>query len=394
MLKSFLHHPQRVRWRQIVFQVHLWVGVIVGLYMLAISISGSVLVFQRELTSDAPTLRTEPARSNGLTYGQIVDELQRGKPALVLQSIDLRSSERRVVTLTFRANGRERVYCVDREGGQVVGDADLQRRHPVMVWLEKLHNELLGGSAGATANGFGALLLVLLCITGLVIWWPGRRVWPRAVTVKWQAGWRRINFDLHSAVGFWTVVILLMWGLTGAYFIFPGVIQKPLHLFSTPAGAKRSHWTSGARLLSIDAYVSRAEKEFPGEDLAYLYMDVFRPEGQVAVFLSTDPAIPLTLREDIVHLDPGTAEVLWTESSKKWSPAERILMGSYSVHFGDFGGIVSKCIWCVLSIALSILTLTGYLMWWNRVLRKKWQSYRRLASEGHRAGTARIPHVN
>lgn len=372
MRKSFLYHPRGVLWRRALFQIHLWTGVITGLYLLAISISGSILVFERELMDDSPALSPALHGHSELSYGQLVDEVQRREHGMALQSIDMRSSNRRLVTLTFLLKGRRKVFYVDRSTGRLLAHEDLKARHPVLVWLEDLHNELLGGSAGAVANGVGALLLVLLCGTGIVIWWPGLPVWRRGLTVKWRAGWRRINFDLHGAVGFWTLSIMFMWGATGAYFIFPGLIQKPFHLFAVPADAKRSHWTVGSPLKSIDAYLSSAEKQFPADKLAYLYMDVFRQDGQVSAFLSTAPSAPLTLREDIVHLDPGTAAVLWTESSARWSLPERLLMAAYSVHFGDFGGVVSKCAWCALGLALSLLVLTGYLMWWNRVLRKHW----------------------
>ncbi len=43
------HEPQRLWVRRALFQVHLWTGVGVGLYMLAISITGSAIVFRREL---------------------------------------------------------------------------------------------------------------------------------------------------------------------------------------------------------------------------------------------------------------------------------------------------------------------------------------------------------
>ena len=74
--------------------------------------------------------------------------------------------------------------------------------------------------------------------------------------------------------------------------------------------------------------------------------------------------------------------MLYTESSAKWSLFEKILMSLYSIHFGDFGGTVSKVLWALLSLVLSLLTVTGYLMWWNRVLRKKWDALRRRSLAG------------
>lgn len=375
MRKSFLSHPRSVWWRKTAFQIHLWAGVIFGLYFLAISISGSALVFERELMNDAPTLKSVSAETKWTSYGTLIEAGKKANRKADLQSIDLRSHERRLVTATFKSGDERRVVYFDRQTGQEIGHTNLEQNHRVLTFMEQFHNELLGGRRGAIANGVGGLLLFLICITGIILWWPGKRIWKRALTVNWRANWRRMNFDLHSAVGFWTLIVITMWAITGAYFIFPSAIQKPLRLFVQPATAKRSKWIPGQELLSIDTYLKQAVKTFPHERLAYLYMDVFRPGGQVTVFLSQDPAVPLTLQEDIVYLDPATADVLWTERSRQWSTTEKILMASYSVHFGDFAGTTSKVLWLVLGLSLTLLTITGYVMWWNRLLRKKWELY-------------------
>jgi uncharacterized iron-regulated membrane protein len=168
-----------------------------------------------------------------------------------------------------------------------------------------------------------------------------------------------------------------MWAITGVYFVFPSPVQKAFGLFKTPTPARQSGWNPHSRPLPIGVYLEKSRQLFPKEELAYLYMDVYRPNGQVAVFLSRDPSVPLTLSEDIVRLNPATAEVLAVESSNKWSLGEKIALGSYSVHFGDFGGLFSKILWVLLGIGLAGLTVTGYPMWWNRLLRKKWRSLTR-----------------
>jgi uncharacterized iron-regulated membrane protein len=43
--------------------------------------------------------------------------------------------------------------------------------------------------------------------------------------VNWRAFFARFTWDLHSAVGFWSFVFVLMWGFTGFYFCFPDVIN-------------------------------------------------------------------------------------------------------------------------------------------------------------------------
>lgn len=41
------------------------------------------------------------------------------------------------------------------------------------------------------------------------------------------------------------------------------------------------------------------------------------------------------------------------------------------VHFGRFGGIWSQGLWCVFGLTPAILAFTGILMWWNRVLSRR-----------------------
>jgi len=42
-----------------------------------------------------------------------------------------------------------------------------------------------------------------------------------SLTVSWGAQFPRINWDLHSALGFWCFFFVLLWGISGIYFSFP-----------------------------------------------------------------------------------------------------------------------------------------------------------------------------
>ena len=45
----WLRQPQRVWLRRAAFQVHLWIGLAIGLYVVVLSVTGSVLVYRNEL---------------------------------------------------------------------------------------------------------------------------------------------------------------------------------------------------------------------------------------------------------------------------------------------------------------------------------------------------------
>ena len=369
---GFIQSPQNLFWRKAVFQIHLWAGVIVGLYMIAISVSGSILVFETNLMDHRP-LAEKGVPVGRIDYTEVVDAAQRAYPGEPVAAIDMRTDDRRIVTVVLKAGKRQRTVYVDARSAQVSEAYIQEERHGILLWLEDFHNELAGGSTGGTVNGMGGAALALLCATGIVIWWPGIKTWQRAVRVQWAARWVRINYDLHSAIGFWTLLLVAMWGATGAFFIFPQAIEKALGLFQNTEPSKTSNWRPGEPLLPIGQYVVSAQRVFGDAKLSYLYMDVSRPQGQVTVFLSRNPSVPMTLLEDIVHLDPANAQVLQVEGTRRWSLAERIAMASYSIHFGDFGGTITKIFWAVLGLVPAALAVTGYLMWWNRYLSKKWR---------------------
>lgn len=88
-------------------------------------------------------------------------------------------------------------------------------------WLVNLHANLLAGSTGRFVNGIGGVCLTLLCVTGAVIWWPGVKNWRRSLTVSRGAHFARMNWDLHSALGFWCFAFVIVWGISGIYFSFP-----------------------------------------------------------------------------------------------------------------------------------------------------------------------------
>jgi uncharacterized iron-regulated membrane protein len=98
--------------------------------------------------------------------------------------------------------------------------ADSLRLHAV-EWLVDLHENLLAGDVGRRLNGIGALAVVIIILSGAVIWWPGIEHWRRSLRVNWRSHFARLNWDLHNVLGVWSFLFLVLWGFTGIYFAFP-----------------------------------------------------------------------------------------------------------------------------------------------------------------------------
>lgn len=166
---GWLHRPQQVALRRAMVQVHLWMALVLGLYILVISLSGSAVVFRREVHR----------------------------------------------------------WLVPRDYAEPALPAAVQ----VVEWLVDLHDNLLGGPTGRLINGIGALLVLVVLVTGAVLWWPGKSRWRHALTLGGPVNSLRFARRLHSFAGFWFFALLLLWALTAVYFAFPQTFEWLIDYF-------------------------------------------------------------------------------------------------------------------------------------------------------------------
>jgi uncharacterized iron-regulated membrane protein len=88
----------------------------------------------------------------------------------------------------------------------------------------RLHGNLLMGRAGRVYVGWLGLAMLALGISGLILWWPGRKRWRAAFLVKRGARGLRLYRDLHNAIGIWTFVVLMTVSFSGVYLVFPQTV--------------------------------------------------------------------------------------------------------------------------------------------------------------------------
>ena len=223
--QRWLRQPQTTWLRRAIFQVHLWSGIGIGLYVFMVSVTGSVLVYRNELyraTTRDPIIVT--ASGPRLTDEQLTRAAIGAYPGYAVVNISRAQNPDQAVGISLK-NGTD---LEDRLFNPYTGQ-DLGDSVPLGFWLVskllELHDDLLAGSRGRTINGVAALLVVVLACTGFVVWWPGIRTWRRSLTVRRHVGWRRFTWDLHSMLGFWSLGFILLFAVSGAYLGNPQPFQ-------------------------------------------------------------------------------------------------------------------------------------------------------------------------
>ncbi len=303
-----------------------------------------------------------------LTPSQAIERVRAALPGRTLLNVQVaaRPHEAHVVGLL---EAREyRVVFVHPVTGTV--SRPVYGRGAIIGWLDRLHSNFFSGRPGRVANGIGGLLLVLLAATGLVIWWPGRSQVSRALRIDWSAGWKRVVFDVHNALGVWLLVPVLVLSVTGAYFTWPQAYRDLVSRFSPvsrlPAPRSGEPSQPGARI-DIDAMIDAAQRANP--DRHVIRVDL--PGGPRSPYVIVAGRHPgegsRTATTTFVDRHSGAVlEVRRGSQARTWGDTVVEWLGP--LHSGHFGGPVVHALWAVLGLAPTVLFVTGLLMWWNRVI--------------------------
>lgn len=374
---SFIRRPHQLWWRKAMFQIHLWVGIALCLYMLVIGVTGSILVLEEEIENvfyrhlvNAPE-GPGPVKVTAPAVVRIVENAYPGKKVGILYAP--KHQDKNYLAFVRDKHELLRVY-ISPISGRIVGDV-----HPTNSWLSTvagLHFRLLAGRTGFILNGIGGGCLLLLCASGIIIWWSGLRVWTRGLKISLRRNWKRINLDLHSAVGFWSLLILSMWAFTAVYFVWPQPFEKFVALFSSTASLDLPKFT----------VPPRSKGPWPSLGSMLQQAHTLAPQGNfTGIFFPDDDKDALTIlmsrgeirnfdKMDYLYFDPSTGKLLsiWHRGQvDTWGA--RLIFWLAPLHYGINFGLAIRIVWAAIGCALPILSITGVLMYWNRSLSKKWR---------------------
>lgn len=229
--EKWKRRPQTVWLRRALFQVHLWTGVGLGLYVLLMSVTGSALVFRRELTR---SLAREPRVAVGSGVRMSEDELRQAAarvyPGYEVLRVSLRKNPDQAAEIWLERGPVKLQRLFNPYTGADLGDS-IRRSFRFVLWLVDLHDNLLEGRTGRALNASGGIFTTLLVLTGAVIWWPGCATWRRSLSFRWRSNPKGLNWTLHSALGFWTFALSLMWAVSGVYLSVPSAFNAAVDYF-------------------------------------------------------------------------------------------------------------------------------------------------------------------
>lgn len=403
-----LWHQPRKHWiRKVLFQVHLWVGLVLGLVIGVVGLTGAVVVFRWEINRvTTPGTAYVTPTEHRLPLDRMIEAINKARPGERVINVAFETGPDVGWLIRTRTKEGHRVHSfVDPYRAIVTSQDDYTVRWT--QWIFDLHAYLLGGKTGEFINGFIALASMVMAMSGLVVWWPGRGNWRFGFSYLAGGSWKRQNYDLHKLIGFFGSAVLLLVSFSGAYFAFPNVYKKAAQTVSSrhvtdPDGCAddgaKAKTVIVDRRVAYEQYIISAERAMPDMQADFIGFPG-RPGAAVGILMrgSNDwHRVGLSA----VYLEPATAEVIRVDRFSDLPAGSKFLKLMLPLHFGrfgrrlglgDFGYYAIMVLYVLIGLAVPTLMVTGYLMYWNRSLSKKVRRHRIPRAE---SADADVPPLN
>ncbi|MEP7376912.1 MAG: PepSY-associated TM helix domain-containing protein [Chitinophagaceae bacterium] len=396
MKQPLLKKSAWTKTRKLFNDIHLWLGLSSGLIVIAICFSGTVYVFSTELTEKAaPHLyKVNPvAGKERIPLDSLTEKIKTASGGTIA-SITIPADLKRTYQFNVKKKGDDSrggvTYMVNPYTGDIVGNSKekngtrefMSTMFSLHRWLllDKVEKPIIQGvpnkELGSMITGWATIIFTMGCITGLIIWFPQKiKTWRQGLSVKWKAGWKRVNHDLHNSLAFYALFFLLLMGLTGPQWSFEWYrngLQKTLgtykHKDAPKEKAPKSSMPENQKsLLSLPVadYIREADKV-----LAYSgNYTITLPADSTAATIITKTKLGFFAPAggDRLTIDRYSGSVLKTDIFKDKPFNERIAGSIKAIHVGSVYGTFTKILYFLACLIATSLPVTGTLIWLNKM---------------------------
>ncbi|MEV6245083.1 PepSY-associated TM helix domain-containing protein [Streptomyces sp. NPDC051742] len=381
--------------RPLVLRVHFYAGVLVAPFLLVAAVSGLLyaLSFQAEKAVYAHELEV-PVGDTALPLSQQVNIARKVNPNGTVTAV-WPSAEPGATTRVLMADpdvpeGTSLAVFVDPYTGDVRGQLPSYGSSgalPLRTWIDGLHRDLHLGDLGRNYSELAASWLWVIALGGLLLWLGRRRKNRRALFVpEGGPASRRRTLSWHGSVGLWAVtglVLLSATGLTWSRYAGEniGALQDGLGgatptLSATVGGAAAggsseheghggAHTGGGTTAQGPDIGLDKALEAARAAGIDSPKVSVVLPaEGKGYVVKETDTQFPLQL--DSAAVNPADGTVVDRLAFADYPVLAKLTRIGIDAHTGVFLGLFNQLALAALALALILLILWGYRMWWLR----------------------------
>ncbi|MBL9210796.1 MAG: PepSY domain-containing protein [Opitutaceae bacterium] len=365
--------------RSVLFWVHLAAGLVCGVVIGILCLTGTALAFEKDLIawSERDARRVEaPPRATPLALDELADRFRQAKPGVQPSTIVVQADPHAAVAF---AAGRSGTYYLNPYTGELREPASKAMAgfmQTMLVW-----HRYLGFSGeqsrprGKLVTGVANVAFLVLAVTGLYLWVPRTWSWRALRPVIWfrqNATTRARDFNWHNTIGFWSAPVLIVLTLTAMpiSFRWAGSFLYALTGTPLPASGPQSSGTpiptidvpapaAGAQPLALNVLLSAAREAVPGWQTITLRLAAPGAKAGPAYFtVRTRDSWPRTANTTL-QLDPFTGKTLRRDGHADLDAARRLRGWTRYLHTGEAVGWLGQLVAGIASLGGAVLVVTG-----------------------------------
>ena len=363
------------RLRKIIFWCHLPVGVIAGIVILIMCVTGVLLAYEKQITSWADTrgYRSAPpaAETQQLPVETLLAKAREGRGANPT-AITLKSDPAAPAEIAF---GRETTLFVNPYSGQVLGEGSQRVRsffRTVTDWHRWLGAKGENRNVARAITGACNLGFLFLVVSGFYLWWPRNWNLKALRSITWfRRGLpvRARDFNWHNTIGFWCAPALFVIVISAVVISYTWAGNLVYRIVGEAPPAPRANQPSQPT----------SSTDLPTQlNGAWLVAKQQVPDWRsISMQLPTSASAPLTF-----NIDSGTGGqpqkrgqlVLdrTTGAVTKWEPFSSYTRGRQLrsilrfAHTGEVAGIAGQTVAGIATLGGAVLAFTGLALAFRR----------------------------
>lgn len=343
---------------------HRWVGLVLGLVLVLLGVTGSILSFQREIDAalNPALFRASGPADPAIGYAEILRraEAASGRPAGSIRPPDAVWPVWIVSPPRQRGGPPAASLHYDPANGALLGERDA--RGSFIAVTRQLHETLLLRDwGGHEAVGWLGVVTVLFSVTGIWLWWPKAGAFGAALVTIRRRPSVVFNLDLHRVTGIWMAGVLAVVGFSGVAIIFPQWF-RPLLGIAAPSQPAPAPPRREPTAVDADAAAAAALAQLPGQVVSGVTLPS-RQRQAWQVSLRPADGSPEVRARSFVAIDPWSGAVLEERGPRTRSLGEEALAMQRWLHGGALLGWPGRLLVFLSGIAMPVLFVTGLAAW-------------------------------
>ena len=377
-------------------KIHLWLSVPFGILISLICFSGAMLVYEKEITEWCrPDLYfVQTVKEVPLPMEELMEAVAATLPeGTSITGVTISPDAQRAYQVSLSQPRRASLY-VDQYTGEVKGG---NVRLPFFDAMFRLHRWLMGSaqlasggmSVGKFLVGLSTLLLVIILLTGILMWLTNRRKpLTKSLTISFTKGWPRFWHDLHVAGGIYATILLLAMSLTGLTWSFGWYRTGFYSLFGVEASSEGGHGHGGGSQGGQGENSRRDRARGEGrqgrgghrshhspyahwQEVYETLADSHPGYRQITLGAGTASVVPKgrnSLRAgDTFTFDTRSGKLTDSKSYADQPRSTKLHGWIYTWHVGSWGGAITRLLTFLSALIGATLPLTGYYLWIRRI---------------------------